>query len=439
MLYHPAHETEHVQIDVEETGPVERKLAVEIPTAEVDAAFDAVYRELGGRVNVKGFRKGRVPRSVLERYFGERAQSEALERLVQETLAKALEQAALDVIAEPRLEPGELPKQGSSYAYQAAVEIRPEIELKKVRGLEVTRPEVPEPEQDPVETHLAQWRESQAQVIEEPEGTRCSQGHIAVASFRGTIDGEPFEGGSSDEAHFEIGAGRALPGFEEQLVDHAVGDEWSFELDFPEDYGADELAGKHASFEVSVLGIKRKELPELDDEFAKDVSDFDTLDELRADLQKRVDDGRQRDRERLEREAVLDALVAANPFPLPPSLIDRQLGVRLQRAIEQFARSIPQDQLVSLVERWREEWRPQAERDVALSFLLPEIAKGEQIEVSAEEVDAELAKIAEAQERPLGELKKAYREGGVTASLQAGLLESKVVEFLMTEASLSDA
>ena len=427
-----------MNLEVEETGPLERKLAIEVSTAEVDAAFDDVYRTMRGRVAIKGFRKGRAPRSVLERYLGERAQSEVLEKLVPETLTKALEESELDVIAEPRVEPGELPKQGSPWAYQARVEIRPQVELKGVRGLVARRPTLPEPDEDPVDVHLRQWRESQAQLIEEDEGTRGAPGHIVVASFRGTIDGEPFDGGSSDEAHFELGSGRALPGFEEQLVGLAVGDEHRFEVDFPEDY-TNELAGKRAAFEVKVAGLKRKELPELDDEFAKDVSDFDTLAELRADLQRRVDEGHTQEIERLTREAVIDALLEANPFPVPPSLVERQLGSRLERAIGQFASQLPQEQLVSMVERWREEWRPQAERDVAVSFLIPEIAKSESIDVSGEELDAELAKLAEQQGRPVGELKKAYREGGVLAAISAGLLERKVLEFLVAEASLSDA
>ncbi len=428
-----------MNFEVEETGPLERKLAIEVPTAEVDAAFDAVYGAMRGRVAIKGFRKGRAPRSVLERYLGERAQSEVLERLVQETLYKALEESDLDVIAEPRVEPGELPKQGSPWAYQAKVEIRPEIELKGVRGLVAPRATLPEPEEDPVDAHLRQWRESQAQLTEEDEGARSATGHIVVASFRGTIDGEPFDGGSSDEAHFELGSGRAIAGFEEQLVGLGVGDEHSFEIDFPEDYTNEQLAGKRAAFEVKVAGIRRKELPEIDDEFAKDVSDFDTLEELRADLQRRVDEGRAEEVERLQRDAVIDALVEANPFPVPRILVDRQLGSRLERAIGQFAQQLPQEQLVSLVERWREEWRPQAERDVAVSFLIPEIAKAESIEVPSEEIDAELVKLAEQEGRPVSELKKAYREGGVLGALAAGLLERKVLEFLVAEASLSDA
>jgi trigger factor len=343
------------------------------------------------------------------------------------------------VVSEPRVEPGELPKQGSAYAFEATVEIRPEIELELVRGLAPEIPETDEPEQEPVESHLTQWRESQAQLLEEEPEVKSAEGHIVVVSFAGSIEGEPFEGGSSDEAQFELGSGRAIPGFEDALVGLAVGDEHRFEVDFPEDYGTEEVAGKRATFEVKVLGLKRKELPELDDEFAKDVSDFDTLDELRADLQKRVDEGRAQERERVEREAVLDELVKRNPFPVPASLVDRQLAGRLERAVGQFANQLPQERLVELVERWREEWRPSAERDVALSFLLPAIAKAEGMEISDEEVDAEIAKLAEQQERKPAELKKAYREGGVLPGLSASLLERRVVEFLVAEASLSHA
>ncbi|MEE9280232.1 MAG: trigger factor [Myxococcota bacterium] len=428
-----------MNLHIEETGPVERRLRIEIPTVEVDAAFDAVYKQMRGTARIPGFRRGKVPRSVLERYFGARAGAEVLEKLVRDSLTKALEDSELDVISEPRLEPGEQPKQGSAYAYEASVEIRPAIELGRIKGLEVERPMLPEPETDPVEAHLEELRQSQAQVIEEEEGVALSQGHLATISFVGTIDGERFEGGSSERATFEIGADQAIPGFDDELVGLSVGSEHAFELEFPSDYPREEVAGKLARFEVRVLEVQRKELPDLDDELAKDVSEFETLDELEADIRQRVERGRERQLQQLQRDAVVKAVIAANPFPVPPSLVERQLQSRLQRALGQLENRLPPERLGGLVEGWREEWRPHAERDVRLGLLVPEIAKAEGIEVSKEEVDEKLAAIAEEQGKSKGEIRKAYREGGVLPMLEGSLLEDKVVEFLVSEASLSDA
>ncbi len=427
-----------MNLSIDETGPVERRLRIEIATVDVDAAFDSVYKELRGSARIPGFRRGKAPRSVLERYFGARAGAEVLEKLVRDSLVKALEDSALDVISEPQLEPGEQPKLGSSYAYEATVEIRPTIELVRHKGLEAVRPTLPEPETDPVEAHLEELRESQAQVHEEEAGTVLDEGHIADISFVGTIDGEPFDGGSSESTAFTIGSDQAIPGFDEQLRGLVLGAEHSFELEFPSDYPRDELAGKLARFEVKVLGIQRKELAPLDDELAKDVSDFDTLEELRGDLQRRVEEGREGQLEQMQRQAVVDALIQANPFPLPASLVERQLQSRLQRALRQFGNQLPREQLQGLIESWREEWRPLAERDVQLGLLVPEIAKAEGIEVTPEEVDERLARIANEQGRPATEIRKAYKGEGLLPALEGVLLEEKVVAFLVSEASLSD-
>ncbi len=428
-----------MNLSIDETGPVERRLRIQIPTVDVDAAFDSVYKELRGSARIPGFRRGKAPRSVLERYFGARAGAEVLEKLVRDSLVKALEDSELDVISEPQLEPGEQPKHGSSYAYEATVEIRPTIELVQHRGLEVERSTLPEADMDPVEAHLEELCESQAQVHEEEPGAVLREGHLASISFVGTIDGEPFEGGSSESATFTIGSDHAIPGFDEQLRGLAVGTEHAFELEFPSDYPRDELAGKLARFEVKVLGIQRKELAPLDDELAKDVSDFDTLEELRADLRKRVDEGRERQLEQMQRGAVIDALIEANPFPLPPSLVERQLQSRLQRALGQLGNQLPREQLEGLIESWRKEWRSLAERDVQLGLLVPEIAKAEGIEVTPEQVDERLAAIAKEQGRAATEVRKAYKDGGLLPALEGVLLEDKVVAFLVSEASLSDA
>lgn len=428
-----------MNLHIEETGPVERRLRIEIPTAEVDAAFDVIYGKLRGKARVPGFRPGKIPRSIMERYFGEQAEAEVLEKLVRESLVKALEDAELDVVSEPRLEPGEQPKQGASYAYQATVEVRPQIELARIRGLEAAVPTLPEPETDMVEAHLEELRQGQAQVSEEEDGVGIAAGHLATVSFVGTVEGEPFEGGSSERATFEIGANQTIPGFDEQLAGLEVGSEHEFDLEFPSDYPREDLAGKQARFRVKVLGIQRKELPTLDDELAKDVSEFDTLDQLRADLRRRVEEGRERQLQQMRREAVVSALIQANPFPVPPTLVDRQLQSRLQRALSQLGDQLPRERLADLIERWREEWRPQAEREVQLGLLVPEIARAEQIEVSPDEVEARLATIAEEQGRSLGQVRKAFKDAGVLDALEGGLLEEKVLDLLVSEASLSEA
>lgn len=427
-----------MQVEIEETGPVERLLKIEVATADVDAAFDAVYRQLGKRARIKGFRPGKVPRAVLERVYREEASHEVLERLVQGSLPEAVNQNELEVVSEPRLEPGDPPAQGSVFSYAARLDVRPAIELARVKGLEVQAPALPEPESDPVEAQLEQIRASQAAIRELAEDTVASEGHLAAIDFEGTVDGEPFEGGSGKEMVVEIGAGRTIPGFEDQIRGLRVGDEKDFDIDFPEDYPAEELAGKPGHFHIQLVGLKERELPELDDELAKDASDFETLEELRSDLRSRFDEQRASELERLQREAVLDALIEANPFPVPESLVERELRNRLSRAVQQL-RGLPAEQLHPMLEQWRQEWRPAAERDVRLGFLLPEIAKAESIEASPEDVDQRLKEMAERGGQSVGEMKKAYRERGLLDALHASVVDERVVEFLVSAASLSES
>ncbi len=428
-----------MNVNVEETGPVERRLTIEIPTTEVDAAFDAFFREARRSAHIRGFRPGKAPRGVLEQTFGDRASGEVLQRLVEGTLFKAIEDAHLDVLGEPRLDAGELPKPGAQYAYKASVDVRPTIEVAAGKGLAIKRAVLPTPEKDPVEAHLEDMRQRQAQLIEAESGEAAAAGHVAVINYVGKLDGQPFEGSSATESHVELGAGRTFAGFEDQLLGLRVGDEETFELAMPEDHSDEKLRGKSVSFEVKLVALKRRELPDLDDEFAKDVSSFETLAELRADLERRVSEGRAAEQKRMERESLVEALVAANPFPIPPALVEAQLRQRIQRMLGQLGGAkLDREVLGPLVERWQEEMRPQVEREVKLALLAPEIAKREEISVSDEEIDAQLGRIAEANQRKLGELKREYREHGLIDALRAGLVEQKVVEFALAAATVSE-
>ena len=428
-----------MNVQVEETGPVERRLHIEIPTTEVDAAFTSFFREMGRSAHIKGFRPGKAPRDVLEKYFGERAAQEVLERLVGETLGKAIDEAKLDVLGEPRLQAPEPPKQGAPYRYDAEIDVRPVIEVQKVRGLEVKRPTLPVPEQDPVEAHLEDARQRQAQLVEEDSGAVVARGNIAVLDYVGKIDGKPFAGSSAREAQVEVGAGRTFGGFEDQLVGMQVGEERQFDIAMPDDHADESLRAKTVHFEVKLVALKRRELPELDDEFAKDVSSFATLAELREDLNRRVAEGRTADQKRLERGAVVEALLAANPFPIPAQLVESQVRARIGRMLGQFGNArVSREGMTQLVERWSQELRPQVESEVRLALLAPAIAQAESIEVSDADVDQQLTRIAEANGQKFGELKREYRERGLLDALRAGILEQKAVEFALDAAKFEE-
>ncbi len=428
-----------MDVQVEETGPVERRLRVEIPIAEVDAAFDTVYRQLGKTARIRGFRAGRTPRAVLQRLLGARARADVLERILQDSLPKAILEAKLPVLGEPRLRPDAEPKEGAPFVYEVTVEIRPEIELRKVRQLELAPAPLPVPDTDPVESYLEELRGSQAQEIEESEGIQAARGHVAVVEYEGTCEGRPFEGSSGKEVLVELGGGRAIPGFEEQIEGMTVATDREFDVDLPKQFPVRDVAGKTAHFRVRLVGLKRRELPDLDDEFAKDVSELDTLEGLRESLRSKLEEGRERDRMRLLREAAGEKLVEENPFPVPEGLVDRQLQSSLARAAAQVGRGLKEDRLRELIEGWRKEWRPRAEQDVRLALLVPEVAEVEGIEVQDSDLSERLRVIADERGVPLKDLRREFKQRGLLDGVRAALLEERVLEFLVREATVSDS
>jgi trigger factor len=260
-----------------------------------------------------------------------------------------------------------------------------------------------------------------------------------VLDYVGKLDGEPFAGSSAREAQIEIGAGRTFGGFEDNLQGMQVGDERAFDVQMPDDHADEKLKAKTVRFEVKLVALKRREIPALDDEFAKDVSSFATLAELREDLERRVAEGRAADQKRLERGAVVEALIAANPFPIPSHLVESQVRARIGRMLGQLGNArVSREGLAQLVERWSEELRPQVENEIRLALLAPAIAKAESIEVSDADVEEQLTRIAEANGQKLGELRREYRERGLLDALRAGILEQKAVEFALDAAKLSD-
>jgi trigger factor len=423
--------------NVEESGPLVRRLQIKVPTSDVDRAFESVFRDLRRNAQIRGFRPGKAPRNVLEKHFGEHARAEALEVIVRETLFKAIEEAQLEIVAEPKLTSAAPPRSGEAYSYEATVEIRPVVELKQVEGLRVELPDPVEPEEDPVETHLRELRERHGELVAEEAGTAAARGHVAVLDFEGKLDGEPFEGGSGREVALDLGSGRAVPGFEDAIAGMIQGESREFPITFPDDYPPEALRGRTARFEATLKELKRRELPELDDEFAKDVSEYDSLAELRAELRRRIDERREQERQRNLREAVVRAAVEANPFPLPPSLVHAQLHTLMDRLLEQLGPRVGEARRKELADRWHHELHPQAERDTALAFLVPNIARAHGIEVAEEEIDAQLAEFAQAEGQSVAQVKRSFAERDLMPGLRASLLERKVVDFLVSKAILA--
>ncbi len=425
-----------VRVTTSEESPVVRRLEVEVGKGRVNKAFERAYRDLAKRAQVKGFRKGKVPRAVLEKMFGPQVREEIERLLVTESLGEAVEQAEIRPVTEPSIEGG-TPEPDAAYTYTAVIEVKPAIELPELTGLPAQKPAVEVPDQELLE-QLERIREGQAQLVEEPEDTPAAEGHHLKIDFVGRIDGETFEGGTGSDVEVELGTGRFIPGFEEQLVGAKAGEDVEIRVTFPEDYGAAELAGKEAVFATHLAAIRRREVPELDDELAKDLGDFEDLDALRAKVREDMSAQRENAAEAALRQSVLDALIERTEFDVPAGLIERRLEGQLQRAHRELESSVPHDQLHQQLDAWREQWRPRAERDVREALLLEAVSDAREIEVSEEELEAKMEEMAEAQGIDPQRWKQAYRQGELVEALRVQIKDEKALAFLCSEAKIAE-
>lgn len=426
----------HLHLEVTDESPVLRMLSVTVSAERVDRAFERAYQSLRKEVRVKGFRPGKAPRSVLERLYGASIPDEIERLLVTETLADAIELSSSKPIVEPSIEAGR-PEPGKPFTYRARLELKPEIELPETRGLPARRPKVLVGE-DEVLRQLETLRERSAPLVELPEGTPAEDGHFVTIDFVGRVDGEAFEGGSARGHEIELGSGRFVPGFEDQLRGAVAGEDRKVEIDFPADYGNPQLAGKHAVFDVHVDAVKKRELRELDDEFAKDMGEFESLSELRARIRSDLESERQRGADAVLRRSVMDALVERTRFEVPPGLVERQLKHQMESFRREYGQQLPPEVLQSQLVRMSEEGREAAARRVREAFLLEAVAVAQKIEVSDEDVNARLDEMAAGRGLPPGELRKIAREQGWLEAIRSELVDQKALDFLAQGAEVEE-
>ncbi len=424
-----------IQVEVTEESPILRVLSVTVAAVRVDRAFDRSYRKLRKEVRVKGFRPGKTPRSVLERMYGPSLPEEIERILVAETLPDAIELASLQPLAEPGIDAAP-PEPSADFCYEARIELKPEIELPDTKGLPAKRPSA-EVGEDEVLVQLEQLRERTAPLVEQPEGSAAEDGDFVTIDFVGCVDGEPFEGGSAKGHEVELGSGRFVPGFEEQLVGARAGDDLQVEIDFPDDYGNETLAGKHAVFDVHVDAVKKREIPELDDEFAKD-RDFESLAELRDQIRSDLERERKRAADSVLRRTVMASLVEQTDFEVPPGIVERQLQHQIESFRREYENQVPPEVLQSQLVRMAEDGRDAAARRVREGFLLEAVAAAEKIEATDEDVDARLEEMANDRGMPPQQLRKIASEQGWREAIRSELVDQKALDFLAEGAEVEE-
>lgn len=415
------------------------KLEVEVAAPDVDTALARAYRKVVKKVNLPGFRKGKVPRRVLETRFGpEVLHEEALEELIPPAYEQALEEAGIDPINQPEFELVQV-EEGKPLLFNAVVEVLPEVELGQYRGLEVEQDQV-EVDDLQVDHHIYMLREQNARLAPRDDQP-ARDGDLVTIDFKGFVDGEPFEGGESEDYSLELGARSFIPGFEEQLVGVKPGEEKEIVVNFPKDYRNEELAGKEATFQVRMKQVKEKQLPELNDDFVKEVSEFETLDEMKADLkEKMLKNAEEQSKTKLE-ESLIQKVTDASEVKLPEVLVQRQIE-RMIGDMENYLRQqgLGLDQFLELsgknMNELREQNRPEAEKRTRANLVLDAIAKKEGFTVEESELEAKISEIAENYNDQPDRIKDILEKQGRLPAIREEMRIRKAIDLIVENASI---
>ncbi|MFD1414030.1 trigger factor [Oceanobacillus jeddahense] len=407
-------------------------LTFEVSVEEFDQALDQAFKKVSKDVQIPGFRKGKIPRSIFEKRFGvESLYQDAVDIVLPGAYSKAVDEAEIFPIAQPSIDIDQIEK-GQPLVFTAEVEVKPEVKLGEYKGLEVEEKSVEVTDED-VEQELENLRERHAELVVK-EDSEIEDGDTAVIDFEGFKDGVAFEGGQGENHSLEIGSGQFIPGFEEQLIGKKAGDETEIEITFPEEYHAEDLAGQEAVFKVKIHEVKAKELPELDDEFAKDVDeDVETLDELKAKKREELETNQKQQAENEKREELLQQASDNIEVDIPEAMVDsevnqmvREFEQQLQMqgmTLEMYSQFSGQDE-----DALKEQMREDAEKRVKTNLTLEAIAEEEDLKATQEDIDAELEKMGSMYGVEKEQLVQML--GGSTETLENDLKMRAAIDFL---------
>lgn len=421
-----------VKTEVIEKNVVELEVTVE--AAKFSAAVSQAAKRISQKVNIPGFRKGKAPRRLIEAYVGkETLYNEAVEHFLGGAYAEAVKESGIEPVDQPDLDLVQV-EDGKEFIFKAKVTVKPEVQLGEYKGLQIEKGTVNvTPEQ--VEEDLKRKQDQHAKLQNLEEGT-VQDGDTAVIDFEGFIDGVAFPGGKGENYNLLIGSGTFIPGFEEQLIGAEVGRETEVNVQFPAEYHNNDLAGKKALFKVKVNMIKRKELAPLDDEFAKDISDFETLAELKADIKEKLEKAAAQRMENEYRQAIIAKATDNASVEIPEVMIKR----RMEQMYKDFERNlsyqgIGMEQYLAYMKTneqdFREQFRPQAAETVKTELVLEQIAKTEGIAVTPEEIDEELKQLAELYKQDVAVIKKSLTQSGEIEYFRQSLVNQKTIKFLV--------
>jgi trigger factor len=427
-----------MSLQVEKLEKNMAKLTVEVSAEEFDKALTAAYNKNRGRFNIPGFRKGKAPQAMIEKMYGagvlyEDAVNEALDA----TYAGAAEESGLDIVSRPEISVVQVEK-GQNLIYTATVAVKPEVTLGEYKGIEVTKASAEVTDED-IDAELKRVQEQNSRLVT-VEDRAVQDGDQTVIDFEGFVDGKTFEGGKGEGYALTIGSHSFIDTFEEQLIGKAIGEACEVNVTFPNEYHATDLAGKPAMFKVTVKEIKSKELPELNDEFASEVSEFENLEEYKNDIKVKLAEKKEKEAATENEDNVVQKVVENSTMEIPEPMIESQVN----NMVNDYARRM-QSQGLSLdqymkftgmtIESLKDQMKPQALKRIQTRLVLEAVAKAENITVADEAVDKEISGMAEAYKMEVDQVKEALGESGIV-QMKEDLAVQEAVDFLVAEAKL---
>ncbi len=426
-----------MNVTVERVGN-DATLKITLPAEEVNKGFKKAVAKIAGQVNIPGFRKGKAPRNIIEIHYGKEAvKQEAFELVANQCYTEALEQEKLIPVSDPKVEDSVF-EENKDMELTIKVTLKPEVKLGDYKELHVEK-EAVEVTDEAVEEQVQGLRSRHAKMVEAEEGAVIEKGDFAIIDFAGTVDGEPFSGGEGKGYPLEVGSNSFIPGFEDQLVGLKKGDSTDVDVTFPEEYFVKELAGKQAIFKVNVQDVKRKELPELTDEYVAANSDCKTVEELRASYKERMQKAAENNAQIAYEKALIDLAVANAEFEVPEIMIEdrvTQMIDEMRMSLE--ARKLTLEQYMQYsgidMKQLRERQHDAAVENVKTDLVLDAIAKAENIQVSMEDVDSELSAIASQHGATLEDVKKIIKSNGTMGLLLANILRRKAAHVIIDSA-----
>ena len=410
-------------------------LTIEVEQEKLENATDGAAKRIAGRVNIPGFRKGKAPRKIVENFVGKEAiLQEAFEAVAQKAFDEALKEQDMEPVTRPEIDIVTL-EEGKNVVFTAKFTQRPEVTLGEYKGLKVEKPEASVSEED-IDRQIEGMRQHQGTLIDAPADAAVKKDDFITLDFDGFVDGVPFEGGKGEDYPLQIGSGSFIPGFEDQLIGAKVGEEREVNVTFPEDYHAENLKGKAALFKCTVRSIKSRELPELDDAFAKKASKFETLAELREDIRKNLQESAARRAENERRTKAIDMATDNCTMEIPPVMVENRITAMIQEMamrLEQQGMSLEQYlQYAGLdMARIRDEYRETAEKNVRTDLMLEEVAKAEDIKVDGRDLDQEVYAMALSYGATPKQVQKIIKEQGRVSDLAATVLRKKTAQFIV--------